>query len=326
MIFIIKEEEFKNYLKNKIIYEEDINIELTDLIYIKNISHGTYGNISLVKNKINNNIYAIKNIPLKKISSLNLIPNFEQEQNIIKKKDHPFIVKLIKILKDENYIYYLMEYLKGEELFYIIRNIGILNKSQAQFYISSIILAIKYLHENKIIYRDIRPENIIVLKNGYIKLIDFGNAKEIENKTKTIIGTPYYMAPEVILGDLYSFEIDYWSIGICLYEFCCGFLPFGNKEKDPLKIYISILNDSLSTPDFIKDNEFKNLIFSMLKKRKNTRYCNFEQISCHPWFEGFNWDLLLSFNMKPSYIPEIEENIINEKEEKPYVEFINELK
>ena len=326
---VIKEGELKNYIKNNIIYEED-NITLNDLIYIKNIAHGTYGNISLVKNKLNNILYAMKNIPLKQISSLNLMPNLEKEQNILKKISHPFIVKLIKILKDEKYIYYLTEYIKGKELFYIIRETNILNKSQAQFYISSILLSIKYLHENKIIHRDIRPENIMIQKSGYIKLIDFGNAKELESeneyKTKTIIGTPYYMAPEVILGDNYSFEIDYWSIGVCLYELCCGILPFGNKEKDPFKIYISILNDSLIFPDFIKDNKFKNLVFSMLNKKKDIRYCNYEQISCHTWFEGFDWDSLLSFDIKPSYIPNIEDDIFNEKDEKPYLDFINELK
>ena len=136
-----------------------------------------------------------------------------------------------------------MDYLKGKELFYVIRDIGILNKIQAQFYIGSIMLAVQYLHERNILFRDIKPENIIVLENGYIKLIDFGTAKELKDKTKSIIGTPQYMAPEVILGDLYSFEIDYWSIGVCLYELCCGILPFGENEDDPTNIYMSVLNE-----------------------------------------------------------------------------------
>jgi cGMP-dependent protein kinase len=135
-----------------------------------------------------------------------------------------------------------MDYLKGKELFDVIRDIGILNKNEAQFYIGSIMLAVQYLHERKFLFRDIKPENIMVLENGYIKLIDFGTAKEIKDKTKTIIGTPQYMAPEVILGELYSFEIDFWSIGICLYEFCCGCLPFGENEEDPTNIYVSVIN------------------------------------------------------------------------------------
>jgi cGMP-dependent protein kinase len=169
--------------------------------------------------------------------------SIELEKAILLKVDHPFIVKLVKTLKDDKNIYYLMDYLKGKELFDIIRDIGILTKFQAQFFIGSIILAVQYLHGRKIIFRDIKPENIMVLENGYIKLIDFGTAKEIEDKTKTIIGTAQYMAPEVILGELYSFEIDFWSIGICLYEFCCGKLPFGENEEDPTNIYASVLNE-----------------------------------------------------------------------------------
>ena len=233
--------ELKEYLLNRL-YLQDETIQLDDLIFLKNLGIGSYGIVSLVKNKKNNYCYAIKNISKKQILSCNLMNNIELEKSILLKIDHPFIVKLVKTLKDDKYIYYLMDYLKGKELFYVIRDIGILSKSQAQFYIGSIMLAIQYLHERKIIFRDIKPENIIVLENGYIKLIDFGTAKEIKDNAKTIIGTPQYMAPEVILGDLYSFEIDYWSIGICLYEFCCGVLPFGENEEDPTKIYVSILN------------------------------------------------------------------------------------
>ena len=112
-----------------------------------------------------------------------------------------------------------MDYIKGKELFDVIRDIGLLNKSQTQFYGGSMMLAVQYLHERKFIFRDIKPENIMVLDNGFIKLIDFGTAKEITDRTKTIIGTPHYMAPEVILGEGYTFKVDYWSIGICMYEF-----------------------------------------------------------------------------------------------------------
>jgi cGMP-dependent protein kinase len=103
-------------------------------------------------------------------------------------------------------------------------------------------LAVNYLHERKFIFRDIKPENIIVSTNGYIKLIDFGMAKILKDKTNSIVGTPQYMAPEIILGDNYSFEIDYWSIGICLYEFVCGNIPFGENANTPLDIYVSIIN------------------------------------------------------------------------------------
>ena len=248
-VFYLEKADFENIIKNELkefllnrLYLQDDTIELNDLIFYNNLGIGSYGIISLVKNKKNDYFYAIKNISNKQIMVEKLMNSIELEKSILLKIDHPFIMKLIKTLKDEKNIYYLMEYLKGKELFDVIRDIGILNKNEAQFYIGSIMLAVQYLHERKFLFRDIKPENIMVLENGYIKLIDFGLAKEIKDKTKTIIGTPQYMAPEVILGELYSFEIDFWSIGVCLYEFCCGCLPFGENEEDPTKIYVSVLN------------------------------------------------------------------------------------
>ena len=136
-----------------------------------------------------------------------------------------------------------MDYIKGKELFDVIREIGLLNKFQAQFYGASLMLAVEYLHERKFIFRDIKPENVMVLENGYIKLIDFGTAKAIKDKTSTIIGTPHYMAPEVILGDGYSFQVDFWSIAICIYEFICGAVPFGETAEEPMDVYLSIINE-----------------------------------------------------------------------------------
>ena len=104
-------------------------------------------------------------------------------------------------------------------------------------------LALKYLHERSFIFRDIKPENIMILENGFVKLIDFGAAKSINNRTNSIIGTPQYMAPEVILGDQYSFEIDYWSVGVCLYEFVYGEMPFGQDASEVIEIYTSIINE-----------------------------------------------------------------------------------
>ena len=199
-------------------------------------------------------------------------------------------------------------------------------------------IAIQYLHERKIIYRDIKPENIIVEKNGYLKLIDFGTAKEIEDRTKTIIGTPHYMAPEIITGGGYSFQVDFWSISICMYEFICGEVPFGEKEEDPMEIYFAIINDHLTFPDkyiFI-DKEFKHLMKKMLDKNPSYRLSNFYSIKNHPWFKDFKWDELNNLNLKPPYLPVLPFSSFdfdeqckplfdNEKQKfKKYIDFIKE--
>jgi cGMP-dependent protein kinase len=253
--------------------------------------------------------YAIKAINKDRINSEKMQTNIQLEKNILLKIDHPFIVKLVKCLKDKKNIYFLMEYLKGKELFDVIRDIGLLNKEQTNFFIASMLIAINYLHSRKIIYRDIKPENIVVTRNGYIKLIDFGTAKEIEDRTKTIIGTPHYMAPETIMGGGYSFSVDYWSISICMYEFVCGGVPFGDKADDPMEIYFAIINNNLEFPkQIVHDKEFKNIMRKMLDKNPAYRLTNFYTIKTHPWFKDFKWDELINFNLRAPYLPIIPES------------------
>ena len=236
------EKNLKDYLIDRI-YLQDDSIKLDQLTYLVSLGRGSYGNVTLVKNAKKNYLYALKNISLKQILYNELSSNLELEKGILLQIDHPFIVKLVKTLKDEKFIYFLMDYIRGKELFDVIRDIGILTKSQALFYGASIMLAVRYLHQRKFVYRDIKPENIMVLENGYIKIIDFGTAKKIEDKTKTTMGTPHYMAPEMILGSGYSFEVDYWAIAICMYEFICGEVPFADQSEDTMEIYLSIKNE-----------------------------------------------------------------------------------
>ena len=236
------EKNLKDYLRDRL-YLQDNTVQLSDLVYYMKLGSGSYGNVSLVRSSKNKFFYAIKNISCKQILYTQLHQNLELERSILVKIDHPFIVKLVKTMKDKNYVYFLMDYIKGRELFDVIRDIGLLNKYQTQFYGASIMLAVQYLHERKFIYRDIKPENIMVVGKGFIKLIDFGTAKEITDRTKTIIGTPHYMAPEVILGEGYTFKVDFWSIGICMYEFMCGGVPFGENHEEAMDVYISIINE-----------------------------------------------------------------------------------
>ena len=238
----VAEKNLLEYLKERE-FLLDNNMQLNDLIYYKDLGEGSYGNVCLVKNKKNGYFYAIKSMPCKQILYSLLNSNVEIERSILSKLDHPFIVRLVKALKDKNYIYFLMDYIKGKELFDAMRDIGMLNKNQARFYAASVMVAINYLHERKIIFRDIKPENVMVLANGFCKLIDFGTAKSIIDRTQTTIGTPHYMAPEIILGAGYSFKVDFWSIAVMMYEFMCGGMPFGDEEEETMDIYLAIINE-----------------------------------------------------------------------------------
>ena len=331
ILFSISKEDFEKNIKGNMkehlmnrLYLQDNLVELKDLLFKMKLGSGNYGDVCLVRNKKNKFPYAIKSISRNQINTDQLHLNLELERSILLKIDHPFIVKLVKSLKDEKSIYFLMEYIKGKELFDVIRDIGLLTKSQTQFYSASLMLAIDYLHERKFIFRDIKPENVIVIQNGYIKLIDFGTAKEIVDRTNTIIGTPHYMAPEVILGEGYSFQVDIWSIAICMYEFMCGGVPFGENADEPMDVYLAIINEKLVFPNFCKDSDFKLLIQQMLTKNPIKRMSKVSQVKTHIWFNGFDWEDLMSLNMKAPYKPILKKDV-EEKDNYLYLDYIKSL-
>jgi cGMP-dependent protein kinase len=164
---MLLEENMSRYLKNRF-FLQDYSIEIKDLDYIKDLGKGSFGSVCLVKSNKNKHLYAIKCMQKNQIDNEQLHENILLEKSILLQIDHPFIVKLVKTLKDNKNIFFLMEYIKGKELFDTIRDIGLLNKTQAQFYTCSLFLAIDYLHERKFIYRDIKPENIMVCENVFL--------------------------------------------------------------------------------------------------------------------------------------------------------------
>ena len=302
-------------------YLEDNTIELKDLDNIKELGSGNFGSVNLVRNKKNKQLYAIKALNLEQIKKENLEVCVELEKNVLLKIDHPFIMKMVKYLKNENYIFFINEYINGKELWDVIRDIGLLNKEQTQFYSASILLAINHLHKKKIIYRDIKPENVMVNTKGYIKIIDFGTVKEIEDRTSTIIGTSHYMAPEITKGEGYSFQVDIWSIAVCMYEFFCGKLPFGEEYEDPMDIYRAVSKEELSFPNFVHDENFMSLINKMLKKNPTNRLWKFEQIKEDPYFKDFGWKKLISLSYPPPYMIKMKE----EKENNASIPYLSYL-
>jgi cGMP-dependent protein kinase len=142
-----------------------------------------------------------------------------------------------------------MEYVKGHDLFDVLRSIDILKESDTMFYASCLVLILEYLHSLQIVYRDLKPENVMIDHEGYPKLVDFGISRIIQGRTYTVIGTPHYMAPEVITEKGYGMQVDYWSLGVMIFEFIYCNVPFASEESDPYLIYEKIIEHKLIFPE-----------------------------------------------------------------------------
>ena len=298
-------------------YLNDVNVTLSDLFFVKVLGNGRFGKVFLVHNT--QHFYAIKFAKIKNICmNKNLMRYYYNEKKIMLQIDHPFILKLVKTLKNSEYLFFLLEYIDGITLKTYIdkrKKSSAKNPFETAFYGGILLIVINYLHNKRILHRDIKPDNVMIDKTGYLKLIDFGVAKELKDKdtTSTICGTPHYLAPEVITGKGYSFSSDYWSVGITMFEIFYGYVRFGQNAKDAMDVYYEVLNKKLSLPYDPKFNEINSLFKILLSKNLMHRVCNFQLLRSHPFFHEFNFEQLVAFSIKAPYIPEsyIETNARN---------------
>jgi cGMP-dependent protein kinase len=229
------------------------------------------------------------------------------ERTILLENEHPFLLKLVKTFKDAKYLYFLTEFIGGGELYDAIRVLGILTSYQSKFYAGCILLALESLHLRRTLFRDLKPENALLDAQGYVKLIDFGCAKKLVNVdlTFSVVGTPHYMAPEVILGRGYAYSADVWSVGVILYEMMCGPLPFGNTKDDPLEIIQAVVMDDLFIPEHVRDPVKRSILNDMLSRNCDKR-CGFGGVAKvfeHPFFSDFDPNRLLERTYSPPRKP-----------------------
>ena len=325
---LLQKPKINDYIKVKMCLE-DKSILLSDLYYISNLGKGKFGNVYLVHNGIF--IYAIKVVCRSFIKNASKAWKYLQnENNILKLLNFQFIIKLVKTFKTKDFVLFLMEYSTGSQLDSVLDIL--VNRTTiniVKFYGGILFLILDYLSKQKIIHRDIKPSNIMVDSNGYIKLVDFGAAKRILNGyAKTIIGTPFYMAPEIVAGKKYSYASDYYSVGICLYYMYYRKYPFGMGINDVYLIYQEILKKQLNFNGLNNQNHLLNdLIKHLLDKEPALRFSSFGDIKNHPFFKDFDWDLLFTKKLNPPYLPANGRNYTEQylkNLSKPFDEFIEE--
>ena len=264
------------------------------------------GRIKTARSRRTNELIVIKILKKRNIIKSKQTQHLLNEMSIVPYLDHPSIIKFLSFYQDDKYLYLAFEFLLGGDLFTLLKAENNLSIDQSQFYLGQIIFALDYLHSKNIIYRNLKPENILINKNGYIKLSDFELVKEIEDRTYTMCGTPGYMAPEIILNKGYGLSVDWWALGILLYEMICGVDPF--TDDSPMKIYENILEGKIKfTSDF--DDNSKSLIKHLLDRDISRRYGNLKHgvndIKNHPFFKSMNWDKLLKQEIPADFIPKV---------------------
>ena len=300
---ILTDKNMKNHLLKKFALQ-DTSITLKDLQYIKFLGKGKFGSVSLVHNK--KNIYAIKAISRKSVEKQKILAKyFVNERRVMLTLDHPFIVKMVKSMKNDLFCFLLIEYVQGKSLDeYLSQRIQKKNIFETQFYISSMLLMLEYLQKKFIAHRDIKPANIMIDTNGYLKMIDFGTAKVLTDYTSTVIGTPHYIAPEILQGKGYSLSCDFWSVGICMFEIFYGSYPFGNFANEVIEIYKEILYKEITFPSDNEKVKFVNsFIKDLLTKKVNLRICNVSNLKAKEFFKDFDFEKLKDFKIDPPFLP-----------------------
>jgi cGMP-dependent protein kinase 1 len=302
----ILEESARTLLLKRIELQDD-SITLNDLCIVKLLGKGMFGNVFLVVDKKKHRLYALKTVSRNKILKYEIQENLKLERTILLRLDHLFILKLVKTFKDDQRIYLLTELVKGSDLFDVLRDLNIVTDSEAKFYVACLVVILEYLHDRDIIYRDLKPENIIIDEEGYTKLIDFGISKILNGRTYTIVGTPHYMAPEVIVGKGYNFLADYWSLGVMLYEFLFCSVPFGENEEDPYKVYQKVLEMKLTFPNYLTlKSDTKAMIEQLTSKNPVSRNGgSVQNLKSNPWFSTINWDMLTAKEIPAPYKPKV---------------------
>merc|ERR1719171_127239 len=272
------------------------------------VGTGTFGRVRVVKIKgeKDRSPFALKILKKSEIIRLKQVEHVKAEKQILEKIQHPFIVNLLYCFQDEKRVIMLLEYVNGGELFSYLRKEGRLPNDHARFYAAEIVLAFEYLHNQMIVYRDLKPENLLIDCSGHTKVTDFGFAKVVEDRTWTLCGTPEYLAPEIIQSKGHGKGVDWWALGVLIFEMLAGYPPF--YDGNPFGIYQKVLNGKIEFPKHI-DVKAKDLIKRLLTSDRAKRFgClknGADDIQKHKWYKGMDREVLQSRGLPPPWAPNV---------------------
>uniref|UniRef100_A0A673K115 Protein kinase C n=1 Tax=Sinocyclocheilus rhinocerous TaxID=307959 RepID=A0A673K115_9TELE len=280
--------------------------ELLNFVFHKVLGKGSFGKVLLAELKGRGEYFAVK--ALKKDV---VLMDDDVECTMVEKRvlalawENPFLTHLYCTFQSKEHLFFVMEYLNGGDLMFHIQDKGRFDLYRATFYGAEIICGLQYLHSTGIIYRDLKLDNVMLDKDGHIKIADFGMCKENmlgENRATTFCGTPDYIAPEILLGQKYSFSVDWWSFGVLLYEMLIGQSPFQGDDEDEL--FESIRMDVPHYPRWIT-KEAKDLLEKLFERDPTRRLGVVGNIRGHAFFKTINWPALEKREVSPPFKPKV---------------------
>jgi hypothetical protein len=276
--------------------ESVVAVKKDDFKMLKIIGKGQFGKVVMVRKISNGRVYAMKIIGKEYFS--------EVERRILEGVRHPFISQLKYAFQTSKKLYYVMDYLRGGELFQLLRKFGNFHEAHVRFYAAEIISALKHLHRLDVAYRDLKPENILLCDEGHLCIVDFGLSKVgVGENTgaSSFVGSPEYTAPELLLRKEYGKAVDLWSLGMLIYEMLTGVLPFYSENKH--EVYWNILNEPIAFPEMLSPAAC-NLLEGLLKKDPTERL-GMSDVMTHAFFDGTDWEAVERKEIAPPYKPQV---------------------
>lgn len=284
-------------------------IRRKDLKRIGLLGCGGFGAVELVEHVTTSDTFALKALSKGYVVKSGMQNSVISEKNVQLLCDSPFVVKLFETFNGEQSLYLLLELALGGELYATYNKKGLWGKvPNAKFYVAGTVFAFEHLHSKKIIFRDLKPENLLLTEEGLVKLTDMGLAKVVVGKTFTTCGTPDYFAPELIASKGHTKAVDWWTLGVLCFELLGGHPPF--ESATPMQIYQKV-NKGIQKVNFPKackgpaESLIKGLCHSNPTERLPMKKGDTQNVKDHAWYQGFDWDAMFKCTMEVPYKPAV---------------------
>eukprot|EP00933_Yihiella_yeosuensis_P063971 TRINITY_DN67260_c0_g1_i1.p1 TRINITY_DN67260_c0_g1~~TRINITY_DN67260_c0_g1_i1.p1 ORF type:complete len:445 (+),score=134.71 TRINITY_DN67260_c0_g1_i1:62-1396(+) len=284
------------------------SFSLEDMTLGRTIGKGRFARVKLATLKEDSQMpICLKCLKKSTVVRLEQTEHILNEKNVLTSIDHPFIIRMLETFQDAQTLYMVLELVNGGELFNLLRAQKKFKEKEARFYAAEAVSAVSYLHSMLVVFRDIKPENLLIHRTGHLKLTDFGFAKYLrDQKTLTLCGTPEYMAPEIISRKPYGLAVDWWSLGILFYEMMAGQAPFQAPEE--ADVYNQIVAGRVQYPPAMSKPATD--IITRLLMRDPVRRLGSPEVKTspkeHAFFKEINWDDVDNGRMEPPFLPEVE--------------------